>query len=210
MPLRRLVTKSRVLYFHVKKNGGNGEEKSDASEDRSRRLYMRGRNDNYCTLVLDGVVNVIAGVEGFKSNISKWDMLAKGALTASKRNGYAPDFTATVAPDVACRVLRISQSDFASIVLRHPASPSSKPPKTTKFKTRSASKDKSTAVGIASSPDTKEMSTMPTSAAAVQPVEVMTLPKPADSIDAISHVTLTVGGNRNNATNPLHAPEEAE
>eukprot|EP00944_MAST-04C_sp_MAST-4C-sp1_P012266 g12266.t1 len=95
---------------------------ADEAAAAARRLYVRGRCDNHCTLILDGKVSISAGSEGFRSKMGKFDILAKPALIA-KPNAYVPDYTATAVGTESTCVLRISSMDYKHIILGKPVTP---------------------------------------------------------------------------------------
>jgi hypothetical protein len=120
--VERLVSISKVLRFEAEgaENDSSSRGRSGGSGSRtkasSRRLYVRGRCDNHCTLVLDGKVSLVIGSEGFRTKMGKFDIMAKPALTA-RGNDYVPEFTATADGSSSCRVLRLSCVDFRREVL---------------------------------------------------------------------------------------------
>lgn len=69
-------------------------------------LYRRGRMSNTCTLVLSGVLTVLAGKDEFQSEKGPWSTLGADALV-SVEGTYIPDYTAFISSDTV-RVLSIS------------------------------------------------------------------------------------------------------
>ena len=102
-----LVRKSKVLTVR----------KKDVEDSRLRELYKRGHATNVCTFVIEGKVDVTVGTEGFRSQLGKFQIIARKALTSFPKERYTPDFTAI--PDTCdgmCRFLRIYASDFYNLL----------------------------------------------------------------------------------------------
>jgi hypothetical protein len=62
-------------------------------------LYRRGKLATTGLLILSGKVRVLAGKEGFTSELGPWNVLAADALLLPDGN-YIPDFTAYILSDV--------------------------------------------------------------------------------------------------------------
>lgn len=71
-------------------------------------LYEKGVENDTCTLILSGKVTVLVGLDGFRSDVSSWSLLASKALEDPH---YTPDFTAFVSSG-PCRCIRITHSRF--------------------------------------------------------------------------------------------------
>lgn len=71
-------------------------------------LYEKDKPSDVCTLILGGKVTILVGSENFRSDISSWSVLGKGAL---ENAAFAPDFTAYVS-DGPCKCLRIKRSEY--------------------------------------------------------------------------------------------------
>jgi len=60
-------------------------------------LYRRNKVETFCTLVLSGRLQIIAGQDEFRSEAGPFSVIAAQALTASVVDGYVSDFTARLA-----------------------------------------------------------------------------------------------------------------
>merc|ERR1712038_1944563 len=74
-------------------------------------LYEKGKQCDFCTLILSGKITVLAGSDNFRSDVSSWSVLASNALSDCS---YAPDFNAYVAGE--CRCLRLTRNKFTVAV----------------------------------------------------------------------------------------------
>jgi metal transporter CNNM len=100
-----LVRKSKVLTVR----------KEDV--DVVKELYKRGRATNVCTFLIEGKVDITVGTEEFQSQLGKFQIIARKALTSFPDEQYVPDFSATPnTSDGMCRFLRIYASDFYNIL----------------------------------------------------------------------------------------------
>eukprot|EP00542_Grammatophora_oceanica_P012062 CAMPEP_0194030466 /NCGR_PEP_ID=MMETSP0009_2-20130614/3936_1 /TAXON_ID=210454 /ORGANISM="Grammatophora oceanica, Strain CCMP 410" /LENGTH=737 /DNA_ID=CAMNT_0038670413 /DNA_START=215 /DNA_END=2429 /DNA_ORIENTATION=- len=75
-------------------------------------MYEQDVETDHCTLILNGKVTVLAGVDKFRSDVSSWAVLGISALTDSS---YKPDFTAFVSSG-PCRCIQISRERFQAAV----------------------------------------------------------------------------------------------
>ena len=91
--------------------------KKDVEELKLRELYKRGRATNVCTFVIEGKVNITVGTEEFRSQLGKFQIIARKALTSFPNDQYIPDFSAMPeTSDGMCRFLRIYASDFYNLL----------------------------------------------------------------------------------------------
>ena len=74
-------------------------------------LYEKGKQCDFCTLILSGKITVLVGSDNFRSDVSSWSVLASNALSDCS---YAPDFNAYVAGE--CRCLRFTRNKFTVAV----------------------------------------------------------------------------------------------
>ena len=75
-------------------------------------LYAKAAPSDTCTLILSGKVSVLVGLDGFRSDVSSWSLLASGAMGDVN---YKPDFTAFVSSG-PCRCIRITRERFSAAV----------------------------------------------------------------------------------------------
>lgn len=75
-------------------------------------MYQRDVPTDVYTLIISGMVTVIAGQDGFRSDVSSWSVLAAAALP---EHLYSPDFTAYDSSG-PCRCLRLSRKLFTLAV----------------------------------------------------------------------------------------------
>lgn len=87
-------------------NTGENEIADDAT------IYTKGVPTKNAYLIIHGRLQIIAGIDGFKSEAGPWTLLGLGALTD---NLYAPDFTAKVL-ERPTRLLRISGKHYRLMV----------------------------------------------------------------------------------------------
>jgi len=90
-----------------------GESKGEGGEPDESILgmvYRRGQVDTFCTLVLSGVLEIHAGVDNFRAEAARFEIIAAKALT-TPAGSYVPDFTAYIKSDCV-RCLRISHAQF--------------------------------------------------------------------------------------------------
>eukprot|EP00929_Paragymnodinium_shiwhaense_P048579 TRINITY_DN24542_c0_g1_i1.p1 TRINITY_DN24542_c0_g1~~TRINITY_DN24542_c0_g1_i1.p1 ORF type:complete len:771 (+),score=171.98 TRINITY_DN24542_c0_g1_i1:89-2401(+) len=72
-------------------------------------VYLRGRNSDRCTLVLQGRLSLFVGHEAFRSEAGAFTLLGKDALSGDKV--FIPDYTASIStPSV--RLLTIPKAKF--------------------------------------------------------------------------------------------------
>jgi metal transporter CNNM len=81
----------------------------DADADRIT-LYKHGRRDIFCTVILEGKVNVFVGKDNFKVEQGQMCVLAADALLTTEGD-YVPDFTAEVNCE-KLRCIRIHRAQF--------------------------------------------------------------------------------------------------
>mgnify|MGYP003386457351 CR=1 FL=1 len=82
-------------------------------------LYTRGAVSSSATLILSGKVTILAGQDGFRSEVGPWSVLGLGALYGDSKNvpgsdhpaQYIPDFTAFIASD-SVRCVRITLANI--------------------------------------------------------------------------------------------------
>ena len=104
--LRKLVQATKVTEYDAAENP---ERMDDLPED---LLYQASKPSDNCTIILTGRVTVIAGHEGFRSDVSSWSVLASSSLT---NTNYVPDFSAYVSHG-PCRCIRITRESFSQAV----------------------------------------------------------------------------------------------
>mmetsp|Transcript_15239 Transcript_15239/g.40903 ORF Transcript_15239/g.40903 Transcript_15239/m.40903 type:complete len:754 (-) Transcript_15239:80-2341(-) len=73
-------------------------------------VLRRGERVDHAVLLLQGKLKIIAGEEGFLSEVGAWTLLARGAL---KMNEYVPDFSAE-SLEFPLRFIRISKENYAA------------------------------------------------------------------------------------------------
>lgn len=76
-------------------------------------LYRRNKVETFCTLVLSGRLQIVAGQDEFRSEAGPFSVIAAQALTASVVDGYVSDFTASVLPGESVRCLRFSRMEYS-------------------------------------------------------------------------------------------------
>ena len=78
-------------------------------------IYRRGKPAQACTLIISGKVEVLAGSDGFRSEMGPFAVLGADALLVKDGGGgYVPDFTATVSSE-SLRFLRITAEDCVCV-----------------------------------------------------------------------------------------------
>lgn len=128
--VEELVVGSRVIELHrpkIRKLGVAGSSRdvrtapqpspprsSGGDADDAGYVYHRDVADTFCTLILAGKLEVVAGREGFASEVGKWAVLGEDALT-SPPGSYKPDFSARILSDTV-RLLRISHDEFQQML----------------------------------------------------------------------------------------------
>lgn len=101
-----ILEESYVVQLHPSTEHDNGIPKE--------LLYQKGKEIDFCTLILSGKITIIVGEENFHTDVSSWCLLGSGAI---EKSGYKPDFTAYVsAGDGDCRCLRILRSKFVKAI----------------------------------------------------------------------------------------------
>jgi metal transporter CNNM len=108
--VKMLVENSYVLTL---KKGQ--KQKAMSRKSSMEMLYRRNKVDTFCTLILSGKMEILAGREGFVSEAGPWSCLASDALT-TEQGKYTPDFSARVATDKV-RCLRFNRTEFQKAVL---------------------------------------------------------------------------------------------
>ena len=91
-----------------------GSARSAAARAQNRFLE-RGKVEPipFCTVIITGKMVVLAGHEGWRSEVGPFAVMAPEALTAEE-GSYAPDFSADIVEDVRC--VRISRRDYLAAV----------------------------------------------------------------------------------------------
>ena len=74
------------------------------------RIYVRGEAASYATLVLNGKLSVLAGVDGFRAEAGPWTVLGADALV-SDEGSFVPDFSAHVATD-SVRCVHVTRAEY--------------------------------------------------------------------------------------------------
>lgn len=98
-----------MLYAFVKRCKVENIEQNTASLP----LYIRNTASDRCCIIITGHIKIIAGEEGFESEVGPWTILGKPAMTQTV---YMPDFTAKVkGPDVA-RIMHITGAEYRNFV----------------------------------------------------------------------------------------------
>mmetsp|Transcript_3544 Transcript_3544/g.6716 ORF Transcript_3544/g.6716 Transcript_3544/m.6716 type:complete len:692 (-) Transcript_3544:69-2144(-) len=131
--IKKLIAESPVVQVQV-------DEKSDQTiqfeawplpydakldvDNGGKYIYQMGApSENFC-LILDGVVEIRAGRDGFKSEVGRWSIVGTGAITLTKDqilsdykslDPFIPDFSAKVMENA--RVLRISRKAYQQAIL---------------------------------------------------------------------------------------------
>eukprot|EP00494_Astrolonche_serrata_P004980 UN04995 len=110
---------SSIIVLDVKVDGRKALKPVD---DGGLLLYEHGKATEYFSLILEGRVEVLAGRDGFRSELARWSMFGAGVLencsnACSKKQPYldfVPDFTCKVLAD--SRILRISKDMFIACI----------------------------------------------------------------------------------------------
>lgn len=103
--LERLVAKTKVSMLPTAEREVGKALPTDL-------LYKKGEVSNECTLLLGGKVTILVGSENFRSDVSAWSVLGRGAL---ENANFVPDFTAYVS-DGPCKCLRFQHASFVEAV----------------------------------------------------------------------------------------------
>jgi len=98
-PLAKLIDVSVLQEYQAEREDGNSGV--------NRTIYEKGKHAEFCTLVLQGKVQVTSGSDMFVSDIGPFVFMALKAVT---EENYLADFTA-VAKDY-CQILRIKRSSY--------------------------------------------------------------------------------------------------
>lgn len=114
--ISNMVSKCKVVDL---KRISTADEITALSPKPDDVLYTRGKVSASATLILSGKVIILAGQDGFRSEIGPWSVLGMGALYGdSKINPksdhpaqYVPDFTAFIASD-SVRCVRITLANI--------------------------------------------------------------------------------------------------
>ena len=88
----------------MSRNGARTAEQKDA------RRYVRGEPAAFATLVLNGKLSVLAGVDGFRAEAGPWTVLGADALV-SDEGSFVPDFSAHVATD-SVRCIYVTRAEY--------------------------------------------------------------------------------------------------
>jgi hypothetical protein len=75
-------------------------------------LYERNVSADFATLVLTGKVSIVAGADGFRTDVSSWAFLGQNALLDET---YKPDFSAFVSRG-PCRCIVIKRARFSAAI----------------------------------------------------------------------------------------------
>jgi hypothetical protein len=75
-------------------------------------LYQKNAKADFAALILSGKLTVESGSDNFRTDVSNWALLGRGALTDSN---YAPDFSAFVSVG-PCRCIFLKRDRFAAAV----------------------------------------------------------------------------------------------
>ncbi|GKY93546.1 hypothetical protein MPSEU_000322000 [Mayamaea pseudoterrestris] len=75
-------------------------------------LYEKNKKTDFATLILTGKVTVESGVDKFRTDMSNWSLLGRGALQDAR---YAPDFSAFVSVG-PCRCIFLKRANFSAAV----------------------------------------------------------------------------------------------
>jgi len=111
--LKNLLFSRQVIDVKVE-----GRSESDWIDENGLLLYKDGVRTEFCCLILEGRVEVLAGRQKFRSEHARWSLLCDGVLENAQKHwdvrtpfmDFVPDFTCRVIKD--SRVLRISKNSF--------------------------------------------------------------------------------------------------
>ena len=103
--MAQLVRRSRVVEIRRKSKSPHSD-KIHAQD----RIYVRGEAASYATLVLNGKLSVLAGVDGFRAEAGPWTVLGADALV-SDEGSFVPDFSAHVATD-SVRCVHVTRAEY--------------------------------------------------------------------------------------------------
>ena len=73
-------------------------------------LYRRNKVETFCTLVLSGRLQIVAGQDEFRSEAGPFSVIAAQALTTPAVDGYTSDFTVRMSPQ--CPIIYILSTAF--------------------------------------------------------------------------------------------------
>ena len=103
--MAQLVRRSRVV--EIRRKSKNPHSDKIHTQD---RIYVRGEAASYATLVLNGKLSVLAGVDGFRAEAGPWTVLGADALV-SDEGSFVPDFSAHVATD-SVRCVHVTRAEY--------------------------------------------------------------------------------------------------
>ena len=103
--MAQLVRRSRVV--EIRRKSKNPHSDKIHAQD---RIYVRGEAASYATLVLNGKLSVLAGVDGFRAEAGPWTVLGADALV-SDEGSFVPDFSAHVATD-SVRCVHVTRAEY--------------------------------------------------------------------------------------------------
>ena len=103
--MAQLVRRSRVV--EIRRKSKNPHSDKIHAQD---RIYVRGEAASYATLVLNGKLSVLAGVDGFRAEAGPWTALGADALV-SDEGSFVPDFSAHVATD-SVRCVHVTRAEY--------------------------------------------------------------------------------------------------
>eukprot|EP00899_Mesostigma_viride_P005796 jgi/Mesvir1/15217/Mv06447-RA.1 len=109
--IKGLVRHARLFETPDEEDEDTGRQTDSAGKGVA--VYDKGRPVDLFTLVISGKITVLAGAEGFESELGPWSCIANRALGPDV---YIPDFSAIAYG--ACRLLQVAQLDHAEVTRR--------------------------------------------------------------------------------------------
>ena len=103
--MAQLVRRSRVVEIKRKSKNPHSDKINEKDQ-----IYVRGEAASYATLVLNGKLSVLAGVDGFRAEAGPWTVLGADALV-SEEGTFVPDFSAHVATE-SVRCVHITKAEY--------------------------------------------------------------------------------------------------
>jgi len=103
--MAQLVRRSRVVEIKRKSKNPHSDKINEKDQ-----IYVWGEAASYATLVLNGKLSVLAGVDGFRAEAGPWTVLGADALV-SEEGTFVPDFSAHVATE-SVRCVHITKAEY--------------------------------------------------------------------------------------------------
>lgn len=101
----------KLLDMSMLQEFASDESASGSHEPSNNQLYEKGKHSDYCTIVLQGKVQITSGSENFVSEIGPFTYLALNALT---HESYTADFTAVAKG--GSQILQIKKAGYISAI----------------------------------------------------------------------------------------------